>query len=158
CEGHRAGAGRPPRRTYFVSRLTELCSDQTKALISSRMWCGRESVSNDGSRFGDRATTGNPSGVIKFARETYETREIRMSDRQQHLVAAAEALRTWVYAQRGMGAKGYPQSLVHAQPPLPAAPAAVIAPSAALAVADAPALETWPATGFEPPASPPIAD
>jgi PEGA domain-containing protein len=41
-----------------------------------------------------------------------------MDDRQKQLVAAAEAMRTWVNAQRAMWAAGYPQSLHQAQPQL----------------------------------------
>ena len=52
-----------------------------------------------------------------------------MDERQQQLVAAAEALRKWVYAQRATWAQGYPQSLVHGQPQLSASGGATIAVS-----------------------------
>jgi hypothetical protein len=57
-----------------------------------------------------------------------------MDDRQKQLLAAAEALRTWVHAQRAMWAQGYPQSLVQAHrpfasPPLVAAGADAASPS-----------------------------
>ena len=56
-----------------------------------------------------------------------------MDDRHKQLVAAAEALRTWVYAQRAVWAQGYPQTLVHAHRPF-VPPPLVTSGAVALAV------------------------
>ena len=67
-----------------------------------------------------------------------------MDERQQHLVAAAEAMRTWIHKQRAMWAEGYPQSLRHAQPQFAAASAEVVPRSAAIMAAPAPAVaDPW---------------
>src|SRR5262245_33560984 len=63
-----------------------------------------------------------------------------MDERQQHLVAAAEAMRTWIHKQRATWAEGYPQSLRHAQPQFAAASAAVVSRSASIMSAAAPAV------------------
>jgi PEGA domain-containing protein len=56
-----------------------------------------------------------------------------MDERQTQLVAAAEATRTWIYAQRAIWAEGYPQSLLKpAQPQFATASAFVMSPSAAI--------------------------
>jgi hypothetical protein len=65
-----------------------------------------------------------------------------MDERQKQLVAAAEAMRTWVYAQRAMWAEGYPQSLRAAQPPFAMASAAIVASSVVGEFEPAP-VETW---------------
>jgi hypothetical protein len=54
-----------------------------------------------------------------------ETRT-RMDDRQKQLVAAAEAMRTWIATQRATWAAGYPQSLQPAQAQLAVAAAAPV--------------------------------
>src|SRR5262245_3296160 len=87
-----------------------------------------------------------------------------MDERQQQLVAAAEAMRTWVYKQRAMWAQEYSQSLVHGQPQLASAAATAIAlPPVALpsAVAvDTPTLpaEPWTDTDAGSSVSPGIAE
>lgn len=69
-----------------------------------------------------------------------------MDERQKQLVAAGEAMRKWIHAQRAMWAAGYPQSLTQLQPQLAGAAAGAIAlPSAVLTEAlPAAAAETWP--------------
>lgn len=68
-----------------------------------------------------------------------------MDERQQHLTAAAEAMRTWIHSQRAMWAEGYPQNLLRqAQPQLAAASAvAIVSPSAAFIAASEAAAESW---------------
>jgi hypothetical protein len=68
-----------------------------------------------------------------------------MDERQKQLVAAGEAMRKWIHAQRAMWAAGYPQSLTQLQPQLAGAAAGAIAlPSAVLTEALPAAAETWP--------------
>jgi hypothetical protein len=71
--------------------------------------------------------------------------EERMDERQQHLAAAAEAMRTWIHKQRAMWAEGYPQNLLHqAQPQLAAASAvAIVSPSAFIAAPETTAADPW---------------
>src|SRR5258707_12571354 len=94
------------------------------------------SYSNDGSRFWSRARPGNPCDVINLARGMTRDEE-RMDERHQHLIAAAEAMRTWAHKQRSMWAEGYPQSL--RQPQFAAAGAvAIVSPSAFMAARETP--------------------
>src|SRR6266545_3958769 len=80
--------------------------------------------------------------------ETRTRGSIRMDDRQQQLVAAAEALRTWVHAQKAMWAQGYPQSLVHAHAQLaPSSSAAIDMPAPFGEIASA-AAPSWPASSW----------
>lgn len=69
-----------------------------------------------------------------------------MEDRQQQLVAAAEAMRTWIYAQRAIWAEGYPQSLNRAQPQFAGAGvgAAVALPAAGVSELETAPAEMWP--------------
>lgn len=69
-----------------------------------------------------------------------------MEDRQQQLVAAAEAMRTWIYAQRAIWAEGYPQSLNRAQPQFAGASvaAAVALPAAVDSELETAPTEMWP--------------
>jgi len=72
--------------------------------------------------------------------------EERMDERQQHLTAAAEAMRTWIHKQRAMWAGGYPQNLLRqGQPQLAAASAvAIVSPSAAfIAAFETAAADPW---------------
>jgi hypothetical protein len=68
-----------------------------------------------------------------------------MEDRQQQLVAAAEAMRTWIYAQRAMWAEGYPQ-LNRAQPQFEGVGVALAGalPAAVVSDFDMAPSETWP--------------
>lgn len=68
-----------------------------------------------------------------------------MDERQQHLTAAAEAMRTWVHKQRAMWAEGYPHNLLReAQPLLAAASAvAIVSPSAFIAAPETAAADPW---------------
>jgi archaellum component FlaF (FlaF/FlaG flagellin family) len=66
-----------------------------------------------------------------------------MDERQQHLVAAAEAMRTWIHQQRALWAAGYPQSLRQAQPQYAAASAAVVSPSAFMTAPATTAADPW---------------
>jgi hypothetical protein len=70
-----------------------------------------------------------------------------MEDRQQQLVAAAEAMRTWIYAQRAIWAEGYPQSLNRAQPQFAGAgvAAALALPAAVVSELETAPAEMWPA-------------
>jgi PEGA domain-containing protein len=54
-----------------------------------------------------------------------------MDERQKQLVAAAEAMRTWIHAQRAIWTTGYPQSLRQPQPQLAGAAAVAAAPAVA---------------------------
>ena len=69
-----------------------------------------------------------------------------MEDRQQQLVAAAEAMRTWIYAQRAMWAEGYPNQLNRAQPQFEGVgvAAASALPAAVVSDFDMAPSETWP--------------
>src|SRR5512144_409606 len=71
-----------------------------------------------------------------------------MDERQQQLVAAAEALRTWVHTQKTMWAQGYPQSLVQAQPQLSASSVAAITMPAAFSEVVPVAAPSWPASSW----------
>ena len=77
--------------------------------------------------------------------ETACENEERMDERQQHLAAAAEAMRTWIHKQRAMWAEGYPQNLLRqAQPQLAAASAvAIVSPSAFIAAPETAAADPW---------------
>ena len=67
-----------------------------------------------------------------------------MDERQKQLVAAAEAMRTWIHTQQGLWASGYPQLPKHAQPQFAAVGAAAVALPAAAIPAFAPVpVETW---------------
>jgi hypothetical protein len=71
-----------------------------------------------------------------------------MEDRQQQLVAAAEAMRQWVYAQRATWAEGYPHGLSPAQPQFAAAGMEAVAlPAAALSEIETAPAEQWPEAG-----------
>src|SRR6476620_5421895 len=102
------------------------------------------SLSNDGSRFG-----GVQYSEIRAASSTLQEPscedEERMDERQQHLTAAAEAMRTWIHQQRAMWAEGYPQNLLRqAQPQLAAASAvAIVSPSAFIAALPEVAADPW---------------
>ena len=66
-----------------------------------------------------------------------------MDERQQQLLAAGEAMRKWIHAQRATWAAGYAQSLTPAQPQFAGAGGGAIAlPSPVLT--DAPAAGSWP--------------
>ena len=71
--------------------------------------------------------------------------EERMDERQQHLTAAAEAMRTWIHKQRAMWSEGYPQNLLRqGQPQLAAASAvAIVSPSACIATSETAAADPW---------------
>ena len=73
------------------------------------------SCSNDGSRFGRVQFREILRTSLTLQEALRETRK-RMDERQQHLVAAAEAMRTWIHKQRAVWAEGYPQSLRQVQP------------------------------------------
>jgi hypothetical protein len=68
-----------------------------------------------------------------------------MDERQKQLLAAGEAMRKWIHAQRVTWAAGYPQSLTAVQPQFAGAAAGAIAlPSPVLTEAPSAAAETWP--------------
>ena len=71
-----------------------------------------------------------------------------MDERQQQLVAAAEALRTWVHTQKAMWAQGYPQSLVRAQSQLSSTSVAALAMPAAISDVMPATAPSWPAVGW----------
>src|SRR5262245_55576132 len=72
-----------------------------------------------------------------------------MDDRQQHLVAAAEAMRTWIHTQRAMWVAGSPASLHQGETHFATASfasasvAAAVVPSTVFSVPDAAASESW---------------
>ena len=67
-----------------------------------------------------------------------------MDERQTQLVAAAEATRKWIYAQRAIWAEGYPQSLLRpAQPQFAATSAFVTSPSAAITPFESSPVDIW---------------
>jgi hypothetical protein len=69
-----------------------------------------------------------------------------MDERQKQLVAASEAMRRWIHAQRALWAAGYPQSLTQVQPQFAGATAAgaIAIPSAVVIDAPVAPAEAWP--------------
>src|SRR5262245_10733561 len=99
------------------------------------MWrVAASSCSNDGSRFRGVQRRAIDSTSSTLQEDSSAKTRNRMDERQQQLVAAAEAMRTWVYKQRAMWAEGYPHALVHGQAQLASAAATAIALPSAVAL------------------------
>src|SRR4029078_2197654 len=83
-----------------------------------------------------------PSSTLQ---ETHERGSIRMDERQQQLVAAAEALRPWVHTQKAMWGQGYPQSFARGQSHLSSPSVAPLARPAAISHVMPATAPSWPA-------------